>query len=372
MRCDEAAEFVSALCDGEMIPRTAAEHVSGCATCQARLKEYMQMGAELRVMASLAIEEAVSPRIWSSPQSRFAVWWQKGWGTMRIPRFAFAILIAAIVALGSTLAVVRVRAHSDGAVVVLKIAQPDGTSTGCPLSTIDKNQASCALLGLVMNGKMVGLKIDLVGREDNRVELAVRTKLFGPLRSGTFTLSLSDMQSESPKQIFFEPGQTLKLDVAGAGTLTVTGEWFDHMPAFIGTSIHDLDPVPEELRVTGPLLLSGKQVLGDLEGGTAIADKASQGVVIYMPGEGRFILALTPMQGAVQARVDVNRISFEDGGRSYVFLTGAPVTRGDHIWVLHEADFRPLKSAGDYAFIGGVDLNTLDSGASIPAESTKN
>jgi len=371
MRCDEAAEFVSALCDGETIPRSAAEHVGECVSCQERLREYMKIGAELRVMASLAIEEAVSPRIWSSPQSRFAVWWQKGWGTMRIPRFAFAILIAAIVALGSTLAVVRVRAHSDGTVVVLKIAQPDGTSTGCPLSTQDKNQATCAFMG-PMNGKMVGYKIDLVGREDNRVELAVRTKMFGPLTSGTFTLTLSDMQSQSPKQVFFEPGQTLKLDVAGAGTLTVTGEWFDHMPAFIGTSIHDLDPGPEELRVTGPLLLGGKQVLGDLEGGTAIADKASQGVVIYMPGEGRFILALTPVHGAVQARVDLNRISFEDGGRSYVFLTGAPVTRGQHIWVLHEAHFKPLAPADDNAFIGGLNLNTLNLGVASPAESTKN
>jgi hypothetical protein len=152
----------------------------------------------------------------------------------------------------------------------------------------------------------------------------------------------------------------------------VTGEWFDHMPAFIGTSIHDLDPGPEELRVTGPLLLGGKQVLGDLEGGTAIADKASQGVVIYMPGEGRFILALTPVHGAVQARVDLNRISFEDGGRSYVFLTGAPVTRGQHIWVLHEAHFKPLAPADDNAFIGGLNLNTLNLGVASPAESTKN
>ena len=30
MICTEAAEFVSALCDGEIIPLTAAEHIGTC------------------------------------------------------------------------------------------------------------------------------------------------------------------------------------------------------------------------------------------------------------------------------------------------------------------------------------------------------
>jgi hypothetical protein len=368
MTCDEALEYVSALCDGELTPRTAAEHMDVCASCQARLEEYMEMGSELRLFASLSLEESVSPRIWSSPQSTFAVWWQKGWETIRIPRLAFAILIAAIVALGSTLAVVKVRAHSDGTVVMLKIAQSEGDPIGCPLSTQDKNQATCGFIGQ-MNGKIMGYRIDLLRREGSRVELAVRTKTFGPL-SGTF--SLSDIQNEPQKQVLFEPGQTVKLNVAGSGILTVTGEWFDHMPAFIGTSTHELDPGAEELRVVSPLVLSEKQVIGDLQGGIATVDKAGQGVEIYIPGEGRFILSLSPMQGAVQARVALNRISFQDGGRSYAFLTGSPVTRGEHIWVLHEANFKPLDLAGEHAFIGSGELDQLVPGAMIPGGTTKN
>jgi len=68
MRCDEAAEFVSARCDGEVIPQTAAEHLETCALCHALLEEYMEMGAELRRAASLEIEQGVSPRIWTKPQ----------------------------------------------------------------------------------------------------------------------------------------------------------------------------------------------------------------------------------------------------------------------------------------------------------------
>jgi hypothetical protein len=355
MICDDAAEFVSALCDGETIPRAVAEHVGMCASCHARLEEYMEMGAKLRLIASMEVLDSVSPRVWSSPRSTFAIWWQKGRGTMRLPRLAFAMLITAIVALGSTLALVNVRAHSDGTVVMLKIARPEGEPTGCPLSTQDKNQATCAFISR-MNGKIIGCRIDLIRREGNRVELALRTKTFTSL-SGTF--SFSDIQNESPKKVLFEPGQTVNLDVAGSGILTVTGEWFDHMPAFIGSSNHEFDPRPEELRLVSPLLLSNKHVLGDLEGGTATIDKAGQGVEIYMPGEGRFILSLSPLKAAVQALVKLNRISFQDTGRSYVFLTGSPVTRGEHIWVLHETHFKRPEAAGDSAFIGSGDLNKL-------------
>src|ERR1700681_90150 len=123
MICDEAAEFVSALCDGEMISREASEHIGACAPCRALLSEYMEMGAELRCAASFGIEDSVSPRVWTKPHGIFAIWWQKGWGDMKIPRLAFAVLIGVIVVLVSTLAVVKVGAHSDGTVVVLKIAK---------------------------------------------------------------------------------------------------------------------------------------------------------------------------------------------------------------------------------------------------------
>jgi periplasmic protein TonB len=73
MRCDEAAEFISARCDGEMIPPTAAEHIGTCAPCHALLEEYMEMGAELRRTASLEIEQGVSSRIWTKPQSTSSI-----------------------------------------------------------------------------------------------------------------------------------------------------------------------------------------------------------------------------------------------------------------------------------------------------------
>ncbi len=213
MICDEAAEFVSALCDGEMISREASEHIAACAPCRALLSEYIEMGAELRCAASLEIEQSVAPRMWTKPRGTLGIWWQKGWGNMRIPRLVFAVLIGAIVLLASTLAVVKGGAHSDGTVVVLKIASPDSDPNVCALSTQDKSQMTCGSIG-GMNGKTVGYRIDLVGRQGNNVELAVRSKTFG-VSSGSF--AFSDIQNEPEKRVLFEPGQTLKLDFAGGG-----------------------------------------------------------------------------------------------------------------------------------------------------------
>jgi hypothetical protein len=365
MRCDEGAEFVSALCDGEAIPRAAAEHVKSCAGCQKRMREYLAMGAELRLMASLATEETLRPRVWSRPQNVFANWWQKGWETMRVPRLAFAILVAAVVGLGSTFAVVQVRAHSDGSVLLLKIVGPDGGASNCPLSTVDKKQASCGLLGPV-NGKMVGYGIDLIGRKGDGVELAVRTKVFGPAMG---SYDSGDTSKEPQREIYFEPGQTLKLEIPGAATFNVTGEWLDHMPVMIGASEQDVQAGPEELRLIAPMLISDKDVLGDFQGGSAIVDKAGQGVQVYMPGHGHFILSLTPMRGAVEARVVLNRISFEDGGRAYAFVTGSPVCRSEHLWVVHEAELRT--DDGQHAGISAGDLKGLAPGLVVDGEGAK-
>ena len=54
MKCEDAAEHVSALCDGETIPRVAAKHIGECEVCRARLSAYSTMGAELRRLASVS------------------------------------------------------------------------------------------------------------------------------------------------------------------------------------------------------------------------------------------------------------------------------------------------------------------------------
>ncbi len=63
-RCEEAAEFVSALHDLESVPPALAEHVRACKSCQERLKEYGEIGMELRRVASLQLPTEVRARTW--------------------------------------------------------------------------------------------------------------------------------------------------------------------------------------------------------------------------------------------------------------------------------------------------------------------
>jgi DNA-binding NarL/FixJ family response regulator len=83
MRCEEAAEFVSALCDGESIPPVAAEHIGACETCQARLREYGLIRTELRRLASLEpLAEATAT--WEAKQRTTSSWWAKGWALLAL------------------------------------------------------------------------------------------------------------------------------------------------------------------------------------------------------------------------------------------------------------------------------------------------
>ena len=97
MKCEEAAEFVSALCDGESISPEAAEHVGACETCQARLKEYGQIGMALRRVASLESPEEARARTWETRQRTTSSWWEKGW-TLLAPLPLIAWLYASILA----------------------------------------------------------------------------------------------------------------------------------------------------------------------------------------------------------------------------------------------------------------------------------
>ena len=350
MKCEEAAEFVSALCDGETIPRAAAEHVGECELCHARLKEYAEMGAELRRVASLEPMEQARVRAWEKSQSAGSTWWWKGWETMRIPKLVFALLLVTIVALGSSLVIVKARAHTQGSVLMFAVKTADGKTVNCALSLGVKIFPGCSWMTLDRT-----YAFGVVADDGDRVELGVRTGL---------TADVGDMTPESverlpEKQVWFRPGEKLEIDVPGIGPMVVTGELMDHMPALIASDPSEqVDPKPDELRIVAPVLLRGKEVVFDFQGASAITDKKESEVEFYAPGEGLFHISLSPLQGAVEGRITMSRVSFDLNGQSYVFLLAAPVARGEHIWILRDASYKPT---GNYArgFISTIDHSHL-------------
>jgi len=366
MNCNDFAEYVSALCDGQTIPPAAAEHIGKCSFCQAQLRDYVSMGAELRRIASTEFSGSVPTLVWTKKKNDLITLWEKGMATMRIPRLAFIVLIGGFIALASSLAIVKVRAHADGIVVLLTVDAGLEKPIECALSTVDRNWQGCGFIGDV-GGKVLGYKLRLIARDNGAIDLGFKAREWPMTVGGSVSYGLDDVDREPERQYRFEPGETLKIDEAGLPPLVVKGSWLDHMPSFVGAN--QMDPGPDELRIISPLLLQGKQVIGDLAGGSATQTKPDWAVLIYFPGHGSYLIANSRLQGAVEAKVNLNRISFEENGSQYEFLTGAPITRAQKIWILHQSDFTPSKfgQSGDNPFISGEALRQTDSGTWMPA-----
>jgi hypothetical protein len=356
MICDEAAEYVSALCDGETISRDAAEHIGDCENCRAQLRDYLETGAELRRVASLEALADIPRVVWAERGRTSRAWWQRGWERMSIPRLVFASLVFAVVGLASSLAVVGVRAKSEGTVMMLRISTAPGASLPCPLSAVDSKRASCGFVGAVKGGMLI-YKVDFLSKDNDRVELAVRSKVV-PAHPGSHSYSPFDLDASTEKRYWFEAGETLQIDAAGGDPIVVTGEWMDHMPTPMAGN-REVDPKAGELRMNSPLLLKGSEVIGDQEGGLVSVDKPGQGVMIYWPGLGRYVVSLSAMEGAVQADVKLNRLSFQIDGQKYVFVTGTPIARSATAWVRFEPNYKPSPDSGN-GFIGSLDVNALE------------
>ena len=354
MRCDEVQEYVSALYDGETMPFEAAEHTACCAHCQELLKEYAQMGAALRSYGGVLIAEPVPDRTWLTTKQDRITLWKKGLEMMRIPRIAFACLVLLLVVLGSRLAVVEVRAHDDGSVLLLKLTPAQGDAISCDISMSDTNHNGCGgLTHIDKTNLMFALKA--LRKDGNRALLSVKAKVspLGPASWGP------DVEASLPEtQVWFTPGQSLSLPNTGELKLALTGDWSDHIPVKFADS-QLLDPGPNEIRLNSPLLLKNSKVAGDLTHLSADTDQPGEGVLLFVPGEGRFLLSATEVTGAVPAKVQENRISFESEGQKYIIVTGMPVSRSEQIWVLHDAGHNPLPDPGQGASISAGPVKKL-------------
>ena len=315
MTCEEAAEFVSALCDYETIPQAAAGHIGTCASCQARLRDYIEIGVELRRVASLESLEEARPRAWEKNRVILSIWWQKGWETMRIPRFAFALLLMGIIGLSSGLTLVGVRAHAREAAIMLTVALEPDHVIPCGLSLEDKKYSDCGMSYGLSRG-MLTYTIRLLSKENDRVELGVKTYFAQGVHSNEGADEA--IKSVPERRFWFEPGKTLQIDVDKLGPITVTGEWLDHVPYFMTMDLErNLEPDANQVRMVSPILLKGNRVLYDTRGGIAITGSQPDAAFwMYVPGSGLYVLSLSPAKNAVQGHVADNRVSFEIDGQS--------------------------------------------------------
>lgn len=341
MRCEEATEFISVLCDGETIPRGAAEHIGSCDTCRTRLNAYSTMGAELRRIASLEQPTSWKPGSWKKEQRARPRWWQKGSKTMRIPRFAFAGLLTLILLLFSGLVLVRARTSGGGRVLLLTFRLfPDDPasqfSSDCLLSTDGSAEASECRGTSEIQGGILGMKFRFVSRQGDRTKLAVQAIY------KSHSATVNDFRGVPEQMIWIEPGQPQRITVADVGQIELGGEYLDHVPSLRFRPKEGLEPQDNEFRVVDPVLIRDSEVVVDMSdsGNSIDSGDADATLMIYYPGQGRYLISRVPFEGAVEGTVRMSQVRFKLGGQEYLLLTAMPIVQADHVWITHEAQYK--------------------------------
>ena len=113
-----------------------------------------------------------------------------------------------------------------------------------------------------------------------------------------------------------------------------------HLPV-MAPNLETLLPEPGEFRLSSPVLIRDNQVLVNMAGSMASSTEIDPATALYSPGLGRFVFSTVPFQGAVEGKLQLSQITFTLEDKSYLLLTGAPISRSEHVWVLHQPDWRP-------------------------------
>jgi hypothetical protein len=346
MNCEQVGEYISALCDGKRIPRDAAEHIGGCKACREQLNEYAAIGAELRRLASLDEVASLAHADWRQSVNKIG-WWQKGLTTMRIPKLAFGAMLIAIVALSGGVVLVRARAGSaDGRFLELKykIAPSGLTHSGkvdiC-IITVDGSQKAntCDFVDHGREGLLL-MNTRLTGKVGDRAQLRIRAK-YVPGDGDTEVNYTEALFKDIPEKVLsLEPGENQEFEVAGLGKVEVEGEYLDHIPPLVYRPQETLDPNPKEFRIVAPVLVRDNQVIANADGSSIETGSPDATLMLYIPGEGRYLVSAVPFEGSVEGSVHLGKIAFSLEGHDYLLLSSMPITVSEHVWVKHEPSFK--------------------------------
>jgi hypothetical protein len=370
MNCTQAAECISALFDSQSISREVAAHLVDCPECRAQLNEYAEMSAELRDFASAAAPQAIPEGRWRLAEPAAANNWLKKWReTMRIPRFAFGLMVIAIFALSGSLALVKARPGGSGPTFLLTTKYPlKGGVFHCSYKNYSGGLGPTCR-GVEELGPVGQLLVSVqpVGREEDRVQLAVKVKYdpsaaLAAARSSSDALSKA-LESVSEEKYWLKPEEPLSIPVASLGNLEVSGQFVDYAPIVPHRPNEPFDPLPEEFRLWNPVLLCNNRILVNMAPLKATDTGNDAAAMLYSPGLGRLVFSSVPVQGGIEGKLQVNQVGFTLDGKDYLLIAGAPITRSDRIWVLYQPGWKPSVSesnpSGDHAMLGANSLQHL-------------
>jgi hypothetical protein len=338
MNCAEAAECVSALFDGQPILREAAEHLSDCQECRVRLNEYAEMRAELRDLASVAAPAAIPEGRWRLAEPAAATNWLRRWReTMRIPRFAFALMILALLVLSTGLFLTRAKETYRWFQYEVKGRDGKMIMGGTAPTNAKGNPYYDGEAGMPYADGTIWFHVRILEQVGEMERIGARA-LWIPRGEGRGDL-FERLRSMPEREFLYSSGEDLRIPVDGYGNLEIQGHFEATLPENVRMGLY---PVDGKFRIDPPVLLvSGNELLGKFisGGGELSLDKAY--FAYGQQGQGWFVFSSKPIAGAGEGTLTMNQIEFTLDGKQYSLFTGDPIVFGKiNIWVKHYASIR--------------------------------
>jgi len=350
MTCQEAPPFISILYDGESVPKEAAEHFASCPACKERLRDYAQMGAELRLLASSEGAPEAMPAL--PPRGRR--WAHTFTARVLVPRFALGLGVLLVAVLSLSLGVMRAQVASLW--FQFNVTSPDKlASWGNEVQAGYRGKPAFLMTG--PQGKVGAIiEVDEVQYGHVRLSMRARRVEMGPAGQEAHSTPQSvegtpesdqmvrRMLADSPPQQYeFIPGQVLEIPVEGGGKLQLTGRVLERHAHFWVKEDYPIEPKPDQIVLTEPALVRDQGLL--VKGlGSAEAGGDDPYVAVFVPKEGLFGFLLKPMDGAVQAEAEYGQARFRMDGHDYVLFSATPITGGQQpreIWVYRDPNYQP-------------------------------
>jgi len=357
MNCAEAAECVSALFDGEPVSREVTAHLSDCEKCRARLNDYAEMSADLRDMASAIAPPAISQGQWRLAEPAGATNWLMKWrGTMRIPRFAFALMVIALLALSTGL--VLTRATGTYRWFQYELLGRDGKKimSGTAPTNPRGNPYYDVEAGMTYPDGVVWFHLRVVEQVGEAEKIAA--KALWVAKGGNAGDFMQRLQNMPEREFLYSPGQDLTIPVDGYGSLEIKGHFEAKLPENVRMGLY---PEDGTFRISPPVVLVREKELlmkGDMGGGQASIDKSY--FAYGNQAEGWYLFSAKPFAGAVEGTLKMNQIQFTLDGKHYFLFTGDPILFGSvKVWVKHFAaiqDFDPSSPGMDWKGQNGPAL----------------
>jgi len=339
MNCEKAAESISALCDGEPIPREVAEHLGACEECKARLNEYLQMSAELKRIAIIAAPQRVLNVSWGPQKTMKSSWWQMWRESMRIPRYALGLMLVAIASLGAGIAIVR--ANNAERWFQFEVRTQRGWVAERALMSAEPKEPEHPgpVISREPEGALAFIVRVLAGTGGSE-KLGVRA-IWLPLNADQS--GIEEKVLAAPERDFWViPGQKLSVPVKDYGQIEITGQLLDKLPEDQNPREIRLYPKEGQFQVIRPqVLLMDGHVLSK-GGGTGLELTKDSFFAYYAPHDGWYIFAFNPFPGATEGKIDANQVEFAIDGKTYTLVAAAPIadTSVTRIWVRHHSGNR--------------------------------